>query len=276
MPRVRCAHPFFLAGTAGGLFAIYFPEGAEVERRRAVLHCPAFAEEMNKSRKMVAWQARAFAERGVAAMILDLYGTGDSQGDFGEARWDIWISDLKAGIDWLRGRGYMQIWLWGLRGGCLLASDVASLPSADITKLIFWQPVLRGDVWLSQFLRLRMVATMMGKDERETERSLRATLAEGTPLEVAGYFMNPQLAQSLSRTSLVELAETLPKAIDWLEVSPMAAGRLAPASGNVVERLEQGRKHVRVSAVSGDAFWATQEITVVPELIKRTQHLAEG
>ena len=52
-----------------------------------VVHAPAFAEEMNKSRRMVALQARALAEDGLAVLLVDPLGCGDSPGDFGDATW---------------------------------------------------------------------------------------------------------------------------------------------------------------------------------------------
>ena len=51
---------------------------------------------MNKSRRMAALQARAFAEMGFGVLQIDLFGCGDSSGDFSDARWDIWKQDLIA------------------------------------------------------------------------------------------------------------------------------------------------------------------------------------
>jgi alpha/beta superfamily hydrolase len=42
------------------------------------------AEELNKSRHVAAAQARAFAAAGYSVLQIDLYGCGDSSGDFGE------------------------------------------------------------------------------------------------------------------------------------------------------------------------------------------------
>ncbi len=49
---------------------------------------------MNKSRRMAALQARAFAAMGFGVLQIDLFGCGDSSGDFSDARWDIWKQDL--------------------------------------------------------------------------------------------------------------------------------------------------------------------------------------
>src|SRR5690606_27532247 len=53
-----------------------------------------FAEEMNKSRRMVALAARAFASAGWAVLQVDLAGCGDSEGDFADADWQTWLDDV--------------------------------------------------------------------------------------------------------------------------------------------------------------------------------------
>jgi len=42
---------------------------------------------MNKSRRMVALQARALAGRGFAVLQMDALGCGDSAGDMQDATW---------------------------------------------------------------------------------------------------------------------------------------------------------------------------------------------
>src|SRR5687768_8838655 len=55
--------------------------------RALVVYVHPFAEEMNKSRRMAALQARALAASGHAVLQIDLLGCGDSSGDFGDASW---------------------------------------------------------------------------------------------------------------------------------------------------------------------------------------------
>ena len=115
---------FFLPGSQGAIFAIYHPPASGVIERGGVLYAPPFAEEMNKARRMAALQARRLAAAGFGVLIPDLYGCGDSGGDFAEARWDIWRDDLSRCRDWLRGRGHHRLVLWGLRLGALLAAEL--------------------------------------------------------------------------------------------------------------------------------------------------------
>ena len=75
----------FLPAEPGFRFGLYFPP-CSTQPRGGVLYCPPFAEEMNKSRRMAALQARAFAKAGYGVLLLDLYGCGDSSGDFSDAK----------------------------------------------------------------------------------------------------------------------------------------------------------------------------------------------
>ena len=74
-----------------------------------VVHAPAFAEEMNKSRRMVALQARALAEDGLAVLLVDPLGCGDSPGDFGDATWETWVQDIANALAWLSGQSHVQV-----------------------------------------------------------------------------------------------------------------------------------------------------------------------
>src|SRR5690349_4296190 len=93
--------PLHLAAADGArLFAVHWPAAAPA-RRQSVLVLPPFAEEMNKCRPMLAAQARAFAAAGLDVLLLDLFGTGDSDGEFAEARWPRWQQDLQLARQWL-------------------------------------------------------------------------------------------------------------------------------------------------------------------------------
>lgn len=164
---------------------------------------------MNKSRRMAAMQSRAFAETGFGVLQIDLYGCGDSDGEFGDARWNIWKADLASAYGWIRNRTPVPVSLWGLRLGALLALDFASDLEKPVDKVILWQPVLDGASFLNQFLRLRLASEMFfnatGPKGAGTA-ALRERLANGETLEVAGY--------ELSRTWLLPLRGSRP--LIWL------------------------------------------------------------
>jgi alpha-beta hydrolase superfamily lysophospholipase len=50
--------------------------------------------------------------------------------------------------------------LWGLRLGALLALDAAPLCDPAPAGFVLWQPVVSGEQFLTQFLRLRVASAM--------------------------------------------------------------------------------------------------------------------
>ena len=117
--------------SGGQRFCVYHPAQGGVMRGQ-VLYVHPLAEEMNKSRRMAAQQARALSTAGFAVLQIDLLGCGDSSGDFGDATWSAWIDDVLAACHWLRIRRTsvnsagstksVPLWLWGLRSGCFGAA----------------------------------------------------------------------------------------------------------------------------------------------------------
>ncbi len=264
---------FFLQGPSGRLFSIYYPASPHPRPRPlGLVYVPPFAEEMNRARRMAALQARRLATLGIDVLLVDPFGTGDSAGDFGEAEWDIWRQDVKAAIDWLRRRIDGEVGLWGLRLGTLLAADVAQEHPGLVTRLLLWQPVPSGERHLTQFLRLHIAANMDKDQDRESTKGLRTRMASGETLEIAGSRLAPRLAETISRLKLQDFLERLPRSIpvNWLEVAPADKISLSGASRQLVDALVQQGFPLTARPVVGEPFWAIQEITVAPDLLRAT------
>jgi exosortase A-associated hydrolase 2 len=258
--------PVFIDSDYGPLFAIFHEPVAAV-LQSAWLHVPAFAEEMNKSRRMVALQAEAFAARGEAVLILDLYGTGDSGGDFADATWSIWLQNLETAIDWLLGQGVKTVDLWGLRIGTLLAMDFAARGSRSIKRLLCWQPVTNGDTFVSQFLRLRIAAAIMGDNAPRVKTSdLKQQLLDGQTLEVAGYGLHPELILPLLTLRAERLLLQLASVV-IIEIVANAETPLGPANSQLMTALQQQNIDAMLQKALGEAFWSSQEISEAPALI---------
>jgi exosortase A-associated hydrolase 2 len=259
------ARPFFLQATPGRRFCLYHPPHGAA--RGMVLHLPAHAEEMNKSRRMVARQARLLAQHGIGVLQLDLYGCGDSEGDAADARWDIWRADAECALAWLRSQADIAPTLWGLRLGALLALDIAQ-KRHDLASLLLWQPVTDGAAYLTQFLRLKLAADMLaaGKGDAGGVDALRRRLAEGAALEIAGYTMTPALAAGIDGIALAGMAR--PEcAVQWLDVVPQAGRAMPPARAAAATRCVEQGWQLSTQTVHGPAFWSSQEITEAPALL---------
>lgn len=267
----RVLQPEFIEGSTGRLLITCFvPPGGT---HRWLLFVPPFAEEMNKSRRMLSKLGRALAAEGVGFCLPDQFGSGDSAGDFSEATLSIWQQDLQIISRWLSERhGCRQLSIGGLRLGALQALTLSgALPHA--TDLILWQPVQKGQQQLTQFLRLRQAAAMMRSGPGEGIKDLRQRLTSGETLEIAGYRLSSQMADELDAANMSPEALTAKYRIIWLEVSSREQPQLAPVSATTIESWREQGLAIEAEAVSGDGFWQTQEICEAPALIDATLRL---
>jgi len=281
--------PLYLPASLGSRFAVYHP--AATACRGLVVYLHPLAEEMNKSRRMAARQARSLAEAGLAVIQIDLTGCGDSSGDFGDATWDLWQQDALLAARWIRqqhgNRTDLPFWWWGLRSGTLLASAVASQNSAELgpCNFLFWQPTASGKAVLQQFLRLRTAGKIARTTTSDAGRKpndnlahgmneLRDMLRRGISVDVAGYALSPGLASGLEVAVLQPPAELAAgRRAVWLECSPNGTPVLSPMSQNAQLAWKQAGYAVHAACAKGPAFWQTIEIEDAPELLAATTKL---
>jgi exosortase A-associated hydrolase 2 len=258
---------FFLAAGAGrdGQRFCLLHTPARATPQRAVLYVHPFAEEMNKTRRMAALQARAFAEAGHAVLQIDLHGCGDSSGDFADASWQGWLADVADAGRWLRRRfPAAPLCLWGLRAGCLLAAEAAGRLD-EPCDFLFWQPAGAGKPLLQQFLRLKLAGELLEGKSKGVMDGLKQQLAAGTAVDVAGYRLSPDVAAGLERASLKP--PTGPGRARWIEISNRAEAALSPASERPIAQWREAGFEVDARVVEGPAFWQTTEIEEAPALI---------
>jgi len=277
LPELPAARPFFLDAAPGRRFCLYHAPAQDGACRGAFIYIHPFAEEMNKSRRMAARQAQAFAALGYAVLQIDLLGCGDSSGDFADARWEIWKEDLAAAYAWLRQETAAPVSLWGLRLGALLALDFASAFQDEIHGLLLWQPVLRGEAFLTQFLRLQLAADMLsGQTPGENgTRELRNKLRAGESVEVAGYRLAPALALAIDAADAATM--TPPRCTThWFELMPEPNRPLPPAAGRLTAAWAQSAVPLTLHQVQCPAFWLAQEILDYPDLLSATSASFSG
>ena len=246
--------------------------------RGVVLYAHPYAEEMNKSRRMAALQARALAECGHGVLQIDLLGCGDSAGDFGDARWAAWVDDLLAGARWLRERSDAPMTFWGLRAGCLLLSEAAA-QWPERCDYLFWQPTPHGAAVLRQFLRTAAAAALLDGGGKGVVESLRKRLAAGEAVEVGGYQIHPALASGLEQARLLPPARPdAVGAVAWFDLgSPAqeAAVALGAASAAAAAPWQQLATSFESQVLAGPPFWQTTEIETAPRLIERSTAAVE-
>jgi exosortase A-associated hydrolase 2 len=272
---------FFLPAKSpatGQRFCLHYPAQGDV-RRGQVIYIHPFAEEMNKARRMAALQARALAQAGFSVLQIDLLGCGDSSGDFGDATWESWVNDVVQACHWLRSQTHPgdkkevpPLWLWGLRAGCLVAVDAAAQLN-EPCHFLFWQPPAAGKPLLQQFLRLKVAADMLGGQSKGVMEAMRQELANGSPVEVAGYMVSASLATGLDRAKLalpVAPPGSQASQVEWFEVSTRDDASLSPVSTQTVASWQMAGIAVNSHVVKGPSFWQTTEIEDAPALIEAT------
>ena len=269
------------AGRDEHLMALWHAPAAGAETRGVVLYVHPFAEEMNKTRRMAALQARALAAAGYGVLQIDLKGCGDSSGEFGDASWSDWVADVHTAVRWLRTKSAAPLTLWGLRAGCLVLADAAAQMPADLhadlptepCNFVFWQPTPLGAPVLRQFLRTAAAAAFLDGGGKGVVDSLRKRLAAGQAIEVGGYRVHPALAAGLEKARLPVPARL--NRLVWLEVSAVAGlasshPPLTPASVSASAPWRQAAASFEVRLITGPPFWQTTEIETAPALIAAT------
>ena len=273
-PQFEAAYVNLHGGAQGSRLCLWHAPALAAPRALLVYVHP-FAEEMNKSRRMAALQARAFAAAGHAVLQVDLLGCGDSPGDFSDATWAAWVNDVVGACEYARARHAAAwpdaapppLWLWGLRAGCLLAAEAAARLDGACN-LLFWQPTLQGKSVLQQFLRLHTAGVLLGKSAGQAAESPRQALAAGQTVDVAGYRVCPALASGLEAAKLLPP----PRAgrLEWIEIATDADGSLSPAAAAALPGWTQAGWIGRQRSVAGPQFWQTTEVEVAPELVAAT------
>jgi exosortase A-associated hydrolase 2 len=255
---------FFLQVSGSGRFCLlHLPSGSP---RGAIVCIHPFAEEMNRSRRVAAQQARAFATAGYAVLQMDLFGCGDSAGDFGEASWSQWLADGHAAVHYIQLRVNAPVCLWALRSGALLAAQVAGELTSAVD-LLLWQPVLSGNLHLQQFLRLQLAADMLDGKRRGGSEVLRQSLESGVPVEIAGYTIAPDLGLGMAAAELKPVSKV--RNIVCLEIGNQT---LSPA----LAKLQQAWPELRTSVVDDAQCWLNPDVAECPALIAASLQAVQG
>jgi len=257
----------FLDGARGPIFVL---RRGPPNARRSVLVVPPFAEEMNKCRRMITLVALRLSESGIATVTPDLYGTGDSGGEFLEADWDIWCDDVSRVSNWtVENVGPLEGVLAIRLGGALAVAVAQGSGISGARRTVFWQPLLDGKRFLNQFLRLRVAATM-ASGTQQSASELRRRLSSGKAIEVAGYELSPQLADALEG---VAPPAALPPGLGeilWAEASTGDDSALPAPSQAAVDRYRAAGATLETAVCAGEPYWSSTEIVVNWELVDLT------
>jgi exosortase A-associated hydrolase 2 len=252
----------FIGGHSGRLFCtLRLPPD---KPRYVVMVVPAFGDEMNKSRRMLTVLSQRLNQFGIAVLVPDLFGTGDSEGAFVDANWDSWRADLVAVRDWAIGEQLQVRGLVAVRTGALLAAQFAqSLASGELDTTVLWQPVRSGTSFVKQLLRIRTLASAVNAGTRETVESLISSISSGEPVLVGGYALTAATVQPLMALNLDQLDCARLGALHVIEVI-----RTEDRCGDFAEQL--GSAAVRGFRCMGEPYWSATETVCDTTVVART------
>jgi len=263
--------PVYLQANTHRLFALLY---GPADAHTSILIAPPLCEEMNRCRQTVNRFARQAAQAGIATLQIDLHGTGESDGEFGDASWQTWQDDLLCGLDFLANRGLPKPTLLGIRGGCLLAGELVQRDPDRLQQLLFWQPVPTGKSVVTELLRMRVAGGLTGNATGPTLNDLRAQLEAGKAVETGGYELASNLALPLQAANLKDLQPPLPH-LDWLEISGSATS-VRPVASTLVDGLASAGSSVALRQLSDPPFWSTAETTIGQATIQASLELLAG
>lgn len=205
----------FFESRGDALYGFLHPaEGGPRDTGVAFVH-GAF-EERQDAHLVLRDAAARLAARGFNALRFDLYGHGDSAGEFEDATLSRWVDDTLAACDLLHARtGCRTVALGGLRLGAVIAARAAARLGAAATHVALWQPVTSGRAYALDVLRAHL-ATEMVLQRRAglTRDALVARLQRGESVNVFGYRLSPALFAELLEADLAtDLARSSAQAL---------------------------------------------------------------
>ncbi len=222
---------------------------------------------MNKIRRMLTVTGQRLNLAGIALVNPDLYGTGDSEGEFRDASWSQWLEDLRSSLAWANEAGLQVRGLLGVRTGALLAAEFAA-KVASVRASVLWQPVQNGRSFLNQFLRVRVVSNSVNKGVRETVESLMDQIDSGKVLRVSGYELTQTVASPLSQGNL-----------DSLATSALGNAVSIDVKRTGSETLEQTTKCGSITltqfALKGEPYWNSVETLCNERVVELTSQAFE-
>lgn len=258
--------PAFLDGFEGGRrFALWILPHAGTPVRGSLLCVQPFAQEAQLARRVLVGQAMRLASSGWATLVLDPFGTGDSDGAASEATLAVWRSDLLRASRVARERVAGPFVLWGTRVGALLAAELSVALDQIVEAIILWQPTLAG----TDLIPLR-------PDDEAEARDREAPL-----VDLCGQRWRRDLVDDLRALSMQpavqgEHSAACPVLILGIE-SDRAHGAPSPKPlAQLAEAWLQAGFLASLRVVPGVPFWSSPETSLPADAFDETEAFLEG
>ncbi len=261
--------PSFIEGSAGKIFALHYSPQDITNQSECFVVAASLAEEMNRCRYMGTMLAQQLSMRGYGYLVVDTYGSGDSAGDTLDVRWDQIYQDLNTAIEHAFSLGYKHVSLLGIRLGALHVMQVAA-KCPNIKRLIFWQPIINGQSALTQFLRIKIAASIGRNEEPGTIKDFEAQIARGEYLNVTGYDIHPEFFNGIKTAHFKNHIASCSMPVGWFTTLTSADRKTPQGDIKLIQSWREQGSDIRHIEVIGPSFWQAHERTLVPELVEET------
>lgn len=219
--------PAFFGPPERRKFAIqHVPAEAAAGAAPIVLCAPHFEEKLWAHRVLVDAARRASA-RGHAVFRFDVYGHGDSEGEFEDTALSDLVGDVADAWNEMAGRSGAPPVLVGLRFGATLAALAAARLGA---RAALWEPILDLEAWLQEMLRANLTFQIRQHGKVVKNRAqLAADLGRGQTVTLDGYGLTPRFYREAVEGSRWSETEFPGRCPGVLAVSFRGRGAPAPA-----------------------------------------------
>ncbi len=267
--------PEFIQGSKGKLYTNHYKPEQINEDTECILIVPAFAEEMNRCRYMCTMFAQQVSSSGLGCFILDPYGTGDSEGDFADTNWEQVCLDLVTAADYISNQGYKRISVLAIRLGALQLFDITEKIS-NLHRILLWQPITNGQVALTQFLRIRMAASLSRNEAPESMKDFEKIIAKDMHIEVAGYDLSPAFYESIKTSKLDKHISFNKVPIAWFTTIASAERKAPKVEINLIEQWREQGADINYFVIIAPPYWQVHERTLAPQLVDSTVNYILG
>ncbi|MEM9289658.1 MAG: hypothetical protein AAGA36_15075 [Pseudomonadota bacterium] len=268
---------FFGAGDGARLVTSQGPwKDLSKSAAKAIIFVQPFAEEMNRCRRLISLCQQALSDQSICSLTLDYFGTGDSAGEFEDARLQTWIEDINTACDLARHSGAQELCLVGIRFGGLLAQLVANSRS-DVTSIYCVQPQQDLSRAMRQFLRIAFASLDPADGDGPVAPlpSPSKQLAAGATVCVGGYKMTPHLFSDFDETKLPSRIECCVTSIfvglsARYQDSAATKTSLSSADQRIFEDIEGRAQFARSMLINDVQIWhqgVPEEPRALPQAI---------
>jgi uncharacterized protein len=243
--------PFYFPNKYYRLFGVLH-EAKSTPCKEGFVICAPFAEEKLWAHRVLLNFARELAERGYPVLRFDYMGNGDSEGIFEESTLESMLSDTQCAIKTLMESavGVESVSLIGLRLGATIAA-LSAEEYGDIKRLILWEPVVTGSVYMREMLRINLsTQTAVYKKILHNTDALVKMMKEGNTVNVDGYEMSWPLYEQVEGIDLLGRSNACDGDVLIVQISRKESG-INPVLGKLKEKYSRSQIAISVE----EPFW---------------------